>query len=68
MDKQANLVRRVQNIFLKWILTIVLGVIAFGVGISLGYQNYLHAPKTLSFDSAHSPNNTEPPTSPTAPH
>ncbi len=67
--EKRNPVRKAQKMLLKWALIILLDVFCFALGISLGYRNY-QANLTMadSSDPSYNQHNTEPLTSPKAPH
>jgi len=71
-DRLNTFTERVQRYSLKWLIFMVLGVLAYGAGLFVGVQEQHHteAQKAIeqikpSFDSSSNPNNTVPPKSPT---
>ena len=61
-----NPLKKVQKLLLKWALLILLGLLSFAVGISLGYRKFAEISTKNQLTAASSgpvynPNSTEPP-------
>jgi hypothetical protein len=70
MSKTTNVVKNTQKIIIRIALLIGMGVLAFGVGVSLGSRQYQLQNSTngSSSEPSYSQSNTDSPKSPIKPH